>query len=244
MSVMISVPFCYVALSLLSWCGMVFGAPPRDILMPPMQLDFYNIKTPQLLGIIAGAIVFFITIAIVIYLLYASGTLGNAWREIVIDAKNGVATGLSSKSKTRITSPFSSQPELYDHLLHAKATLSKNINIGEIKGNYATIRNVALKKDSQWLFEASNGSPQYHESAYDLARVWGWHDVDISLGGSNSSNQPWVSKESFEKWVSEQEQDGRIHIVLEENEYKKPIGLITLSNHSVQNLSLNIGMWI
>lgn len=219
----------------------VSGAPPRDMVMPRLEFDLYHIKTPQLIGIIIGIIVFTTTIGVVIYLLHASGTLTNAWKEIVVDAKN--AATVNFRGITQITSPFHSQPELYDHLLAAKENLPKRFDVGIITGKSVTLRLIVSNNDFQLLFEASNGSAQYHESAYDLAKVWGWQDVDISscIGRDNSVNQPWSSVTSFKNWIALQEEEGVAHIVIEDNEYRKPIGLISVSNHRVRNLSINIG---
>ncbi len=222
----------------------VSGAPPRDMVMPPLEFDLYHIKTPQLIGIIIGIIVFTTTIGVVIYLLHASGTLTNAWKEIVVDAKN--ASTINIPGKTQITSPFHSQPELYDHLLAAKENLPRRFDVGIITGKSVTLRAIVSNSDYQWLFEASNGSAQYHESAYDLAKVWGWHDVDISSCGKDNSvnNQPWSSVAAFKNWIALQEEEGVAHLVIEDNEYRKPIGLISVSNHRVRNLSINIGKYL
>lgn len=52
---------------------------PFAPLFSPNQFNISNIKTPQLLGIIFGCVVFLATISVVIYLLYASGTLSRAF---------------------------------------------------------------------------------------------------------------------------------------------------------------------
>lgn len=238
-----------ILLLVLSAVSRTIGAPPRDFVMPPMQLDFRHIKTPQLIGIIAGTFVFAITISVVIYLLYASGTLGRAWSELVTDAKQGSITvnlpGQDQKKKA-ITSPFVTQAELYDHLLEARKTLPVKLDIPTLPAKHITIRKYNRQLDGKLLFEASNGTPQYHESAYDLARIWGWEDVHIqkeTLKLENlSSKRPWESQESFETFLADKEQTIRaVHLVIEEKEYKKPIGLITLTKNDVNNLSVNIG---
>jgi hypothetical protein len=220
---------------------VVFSAPPREFLLPAMQFDIYHIKTPQLIGIFAGVLVFTVTIGVVFYLLYASGTLGAAWKEIVQDAGLNKSLLPNEPKQSRLTTPFSSQPELYDHLIEAKKSLPINFDLKLVSGVNVNIRTVSTA-DHTWLFEASNGTAQYQESAYDLARVWGWHDVNIGVQQSSIDlRQPWKSNEAFVSFLQQESEQGILHVVIEDKEYKKPIGLISLSNYCVRNLSVNIG---
>lgn len=242
-----------VAIVLVSGASRTLAAPPRDLAMPPLRLDFTHIKTPQLIGIIAGTVVFVVTISVVIYLLYASGTLGRAWGELVADTKQGSVTiSLSDngQKKKSITSPFITQAELYDHLLEARNKLPKKLDIPDLVAKHVVIRKYSRDKDAKVLFEASNGTPQYHESAYDLARIWGWEDVDINKDTpptktTGSPTRPWESQEAFEHFLSQQEEHlSALHLVIEEKEYKKPIGIITLTKNDIPNLSVHIGEYL
>ena len=94
-----------------------------------------NIKTPQLYGIIAGCIVFVITIIVVFYLLYASGALSGFIREIsnTVDSANAVKDSSLKEIRTNLMLHC---PMLYDDLIKASKSLplqpnppNMNVNI-------------------------------------------------------------------------------------------------------------------
>jgi len=84
----------------------------------------FSIKTPQLIGIIVGCIVFWITIAVVIYLLYASGALSN-----VFSINKTESTSIDKKQNF----PFFEFPRLYDDLLQAASSLPTKPNSISLK---------------------------------------------------------------------------------------------------------------
>lgn len=209
---------------------------------PQLEFDIYNIKTPQLIGIIAGCCVFGITISVVFYLLIASGTLHRALVEIAAD---GIATG-KSKGKggpnakaNSFISPYHDQPELYDHLLEARSSLPLVPKVESLKGPHISVRALDVEKDIAQLFLACNGSAQYHESAYDIGRIWGWSDLFVG----EQSVTPWTDLKSFTAHLTHNQSTLQHHfVVIIDNTYAKPIGLITLSRNDPANLSLNIGL--
>lgn len=209
--------------------------------MPELKIDFTHIQTPQLIGIIFGCIVFTVTIGTVIYLLYASGTLTRAWSEIVQDAQGGQIGGPKNVQRDeRVNSPFQQQPELYDHLIQAKATLPVKLPLRRVESEHILVRELQ-DADVDLLFQACNGSPQYHESAYEPIRIWAWADWTINTSSSNSSKYPWSSAQALKKYLSSYSDSNYIHIVLVEKVYNKPIGLVSLTNNSPKSLSITIG---
>ena len=80
-----------------------------------------SIKTPQLIGIIAGCFVFTITIGVVVALLIASGAFSNFLIEIQsVKDSNDKNRGKHTSSTAFHILNF---PMLYDNLLSAKNTL-------------------------------------------------------------------------------------------------------------------------
>lgn len=190
-----------------------------------------EIKFPQLLGILAGCLVFTITISIVIILLYKSGTFSRFIAEI----QSGKPLELDLKKSILSTTV----PELYDHLIEASNNLPLRPVVKERKGRLIFLRD-HNEKDNTNLFLASNGSPQYHESAYDPIRIWAW------LGISGTSNDPSSSIETFQNWTDKMKYDDCSRsLTIVDNEIGKPIGMICLSQNSPMNLSINIEyLWI
>ena len=83
------------------------------------------IETPQLVGIILGCAVFVITIAAVLYLLYASGSWTKLMTELndtgpTVDQKDNCSAASS-------TDHYLLQPELYDELIEARNTLEQHV---------------------------------------------------------------------------------------------------------------------
>jgi hypothetical protein len=207
--------------------------------MPELKLDFTHIKTPQLIGIIFGCIVFIVTIGTVVYLLYASGTLSRAWSEIVQDAQvaqSGNGGVKKEKRDDKVISPFQQQPELYDHLIQAKATLPSKLQFRKVESEHINIRELQ-DSDIDLLLQACNGSPQYHESAYEPIRIWAWADWTAN----SITKHPWSSTQAFKKFLSSYSDSSFTHLVIVEKVYNKPIGLISLTNNSPKSLSITIG---
>jgi hypothetical protein len=216
---------------------LVEAALPRE--MPPFQLDFYHIKTPQLIGIIIGCFVFIITVSVVIYLLYASGTLSRAFFELQSNPNsNSDKTSGKAKQNPESLSPYLSQPELYDHLLKARSSLSSALHLSKREGKTQSISSLSLCQISQ-LFDVVNGSARFHESQYDPLRLWGWSDYSYLPSHQKERSLPWSSVEAFEEYLNS---DPTIeHLVIMDNEFKTAIGFISLACNSVRNLCIRIG---
>jgi hypothetical protein len=224
--------------------GIALQNPPPPSLLSVSQFNLYNIKTPQLIGILIGCLVFVVTISVVIYLLYASGTLSRAFEEIQSGNNNsGPSKGRSLQNRS--VTPYSTQPELYEHLLAARSQLTKRLSIPKLEGSSIVVKGLE-SNDIPELFSALNGSPQYDESEYDPVRIWGWIDPPRVVRNPEKEEEsivyPWMSLDSFREYLNylEKEQE-MIIIVIIEKEYKKPIGFIALASNSPTNLSIRFG---
>lgn len=224
------------------------------------------IKAPQLIGIILGCSVFLITILVVFYLLYSSGSLGKLWEELRADIKKSqgqagqagtegtAGTGSSSKRAPYAAPQLSEQPELYDHLLQARKTLNISPNppvLPEVSTEGPIIvRQYDRAKDAATLIDACNGSAQYHESEYDPTRIWGWLDMqrsnpkDFDLSILKDTQIGEYISNQFDLLYNKELQDGK-HLTIIDKEMKNPIGMLSLVDNCPRNLSIKISnIWI
>jgi RimJ/RimL family protein N-acetyltransferase len=228
------------------------------------------IKGPQLVGIIAGCLVFIVTICVVIYLLYMSGTFSKLMEELQDDAQRGTGKGKTVKGASKrgeyLLPQLSSVPELYDNLIQARQELSKIPNPPVLSGaprSGVTVRQYEKNQDSAALAKACNGDALYHESDYDPARIWGWLDLQRTTaeefdmakfqGGSTNESPASASRSQFRSCVNHyfdllyNSGDPRhgLHLVIEDAELDRQIGMITLADNSTENLSIAIeNIWI
>jgi hypothetical protein len=218
---------CMVLSALLS------PAAARDPLPPPaLSLDFTHVKTPQLIGIICGVIVFTATITAVFVLLCKSGS----WSKFTAEMADtgGSADAYSKPELAKVVPSLSAFPELYDNLIQASRSLPAGaVDITALEGREITVQPLD-KADVQVLFEGSNGSPQYAESAYDPLRIWGWALLD-------GAAPPVDTKQHFSDYLDKRKQ--MTHVSIMHSVYKKPIGMISLSNNNPLHLSIEIGMY-
>ena len=226
-----------------------------------------TIKTPQLIGIIAGCSVFFITISVVLYLLVQSGSLSR-FRDEMIAGGPLAASGGNTGSKLRVnTAPqFSSMPELYDHLLDAASTLPLQPRMMEMKGLKCTVRPLnSASSDIAGLLAVSNGAAIFGESAYDPARIWGWMGAksretsssssssSSSAGSSNGNGKnkvkgdqaywPCASEQIFGSYFG-QKPDSQ-HLIVLDNRLQQPVGMVSLVDNRPNDLNIRIdNLWI
>jgi hypothetical protein len=194
---------------------------------PPSSysFDIYHIKTPQLLGIIFGIIVFTLTVTSVAVLLYKSGTFDRLQSEM--------ASGEGIKiPKIRAVAPQVSElPELYDNLLEASNTLPLKLNVPYQKGKGIGVRSL-VEKDLAGLFAAGNGTAIFSESAYDPERIWGWLP-------NFSSDAPYSDLETFRSCMKEDADSS--HIAIVDPVLDRVVGMASLIKNSPKNLSIQIG---
>ena len=119
------------------------------------------IKTPQLIGIIAGCIVFAITISVTVYILFITGTFYRAFNQ--------------SPNDNQIKSPQleSSLPKLYEELLQASQNLPITPSVCFLEGQHIQLVEVTSDKLIDELSKASNGEAIFGESSYNPANIWG-----------------------------------------------------------------------
>lgn len=210
------------------------SAPPAD----GPKLDFSTVKYPQLIGIVCGVLVFTATITAVFVLLCKSGS----WKKFMSEMAappNAPAESLKTERMSVVPS-LSVHPELYDNLLEASRSLPMDVEISVIEGRDVTVR-LTEKADIDILHAVSNGEPQFDESAYDPLRLWGW--ASLSKIGSNGKlermDPPVQSVAKFSEYLDKRGRMTNISIV--HNVYKKPIGMIVLSNNNPLHLSIEIG---
>eukprot|EP01031_Cornospumella_fuschlensis_P035309 gene35309-42784_t len=220
--------------------GGVLAEKPLPKNVPFLQLDFYHIKTPQLIGIILGCIVFTVTVSTVIYLLYASGTLGRAFTEIAGEASK--ATPGQSQASSKSQSPqFAGEYELYEHLLKARKLLPIKPHVAEAVGELVIIRTLNFDLHADELYQCCNGQAIFHESSYDPMRIWGWLQVAYDV---ENSQAPWSSLDNFTGYLKSFPTNSS-HIIIIDKEFKRAIGLISLVDNDVPNLSIRVGnIWI
>jgi hypothetical protein len=197
-----------------------------------MQFSIFPLKTPQLIGIICGCMVFIVTISVVIYLLFASGTIKGFLEEMR-------DTSATSTTKSPSKPHLESFPRLHDHLLDARKSLPNTVTIAPMQGKKVSLKsldNVPIQ-DLQFLLEACNGSPQYEESAYDPLRLWTWVEEDFN---NTKKERPWDNMPAFADHMKSV-QANTCHVVISDLEVKKPIGMVTIFDNNVKNLSLRLG---
>eukprot|EP01041_Mallomonas_annulata_P003185 gene3185-6282_t len=198
----------------------------------------FPIKLPQLFGIIAGCLVFTVTIVSVVILLFRSGTFSRLQAEI--------QSGQPINFNLNGSSHLSSFPELYDSLILASQTLPITPNPPKLSGKLIQLR-LYEDGDLDIIYDACNGRAQYHESAYDPDRIWGWIDITNEESTSTTSiDNPWLSKDLFKKWIQMKCSDkASCHMVILDPKLQKPVGMIRLSMNSPRNLSINLDwIWI
>jgi len=224
------------------------------------------IKTPQLVGIILGCVVFAITIAVVLYLLYASGT----WTKLMMEL-HGIEPTLSRTTDSAVaatassTDQFPLQPELYDELIEARNNLqsarnhlvqrlnytndhheSISVEYGHIlfnRGKNVSVRILDWDNDSEVhsLVHASNGQSMFGGCDYNTDLVWGWLSCEhysTDLRQFVSIKNPSESIDSF-KLVYRNTCDE--HVVMVDNEIDRVVGMLSLVDNRPRFLSIRLG---
>ena len=120
------------------------------------------IKTPQLIGIIAGCIVFAITISVTVYILFITGTLYRAFSNQALN-----------DNQTKSPQLESSLPKLYEELLQASQNLPITPSVCFLEGQHIQLVEVTSDKLIDELSKASNGEAIFGESSYNPANIWG-----------------------------------------------------------------------
>ncbi|GLD93442.1 hypothetical protein PINS_up002034 [Pythium insidiosum] len=180
------------------------------------------VSTVVLVGIAAGAIVFVGTLCAVYFLLQHGGSFERMKHEAV-----GMPSAVGEL-----------KPMLYDKLLEQAKTMARKPATlkAPLVGDMITIRNIT-NNDTTALHEISNGEPRdgvYREMRYDADElVWRYLD-----------HGPFASAAEFKAAQCADREDNR-HFVVIDNESQKPIGMVSLCEHSPQDLRVALGnVWL
>lgn len=241
-----------------------------------------SIKAPQLVGIVCGVVVFSVTIIVVVYLLFKSGSMERFLAEMQQSGRNASvpagkqahSAGSGSGDKTRASPPqYDTRPELYEHLLEATKTLPLQPcpPPGALIGRDLELRLLRVDEDTPDLLAASDGSPMFHESAYDpVARVWGWLNLsppsvcvglddegqgpgqepqggEKALGIEKASDEPdwpYASARAFQRYFAQPPANG-CHLVIRDATVGRTVGMVSLVDNQPANLSIRIdNLWL
>ena len=234
-----------------------------------------SIKAPQLVGICCGVVVFTVTIATVVYLLFRSGSISRLMEEMQQNPRSasvpkGAGAKAAKKGEAGPPPQYDTRPELYEHLLEAAKTLPLRPSPPLLEGRYLEVR-LLEPGDISVLIEASNGSAQYHESAYDpVTRIWGWLSLvppsvflqlsakpsvenTAAAGGSGSSScstakttddWPYSSEAAFAQHFGVAPVNGA-HLVIIDTIVQKPVGMLSLVCNQPSNLVITLdNLWL
>lgn len=221
-----------------------------------------NIQRPQLYGIIAGIIVFSLTILTVIILLFKSGTMKGFFEQMQREQDDrlsplGVDGG--GKEAKVVEKGEEDMPELYDDLIEAARTLPVTPEVPTLLGH--TIECQALgKSDYEKLAQISDGSAKFHESAYDPWNIWRHlsfasrattasvddkEDAVAARTGETEDSKFEVTTEFFESCYNSSYFRESSHVVIMDQELETPIGMVSLVDNSPRNLSVRLdNLWI
>jgi hypothetical protein len=129
-------------------------------------------------------------------------------------------------------------------LLKASVTLPSVPAVPELQSTKIVVRPMK-DTDVPNLVAASDGSALFGESSYDPLRIWRWlPDANIAAelhGGQHPSD----SEEIFAKVFPSCPQTGAdfIHLAIVDRIVKKPIGMLSVVDNNVKNLSARIGWY-
>lgn len=199
------------------------------------QLSLTSIKTPQLIGIVAGVCVFCATVTAVGMLLYYSGTFGRLASEL----SEGKPLALDFQNTA---AALEQTPLLYDHLLLAANTLPTRPSLPTLRAGRVTVRQITAD-DFSAIAAVSDGRAVFDESAYDPLRVWSWFLLD----GLDDGVLPYQSLTAFTSAFlpSDDPNSNSSFYVIEDNEVRTVIGMIGLTNNHPRHLTIQIdGIWI
>lgn len=198
-----------------------------------LQLRFVeNVNTAawkvQYTGIVAGIVVYIITVLVVIGLL----VLGGSFKRIKEQSQQYKKHGKAAFKKP------SNRAKLYDHLIEAKRKLPEKPELpgGQLVGAFCLIRYLDQTQDAEALFQISSGSPCFDHGSYDAENdVWGF----LPYGPFES-----LKEMSASPAMDTQKTDSK-RLVIVDKYTEKVIGSISILNNQPQNLGVHIGeYWV
>ena len=205
-----------------------------------MEVNF-GIKRPQMIGIIAGCIVFSLTIMTVVVLLFKSGTMQGFFEQMKREADEVKA----GEKDGRPPDDFDEgeTPELYDELMEATKTLPLEPCLpGHLKARTVRCRSLIVDKDSEKVSKFCDGSARFHASAYNARSIWKRLSFDQVPGTDIGEGEEGV--DTFKRCYGANLSKG-VHVVVEDEELSEPVGMLSLVDNDPRNLTIRIdNLWI
>ncbi len=205
-----------------------------------MDFTKFGIKRPQMIGIIAGCIVFSLTVLTVIALLFKSGTMQGFLDQMKREAEQSKKGEKDEQDDGAYD--MEDTPELYDELIEASKTLPRQpcipncLQVGTVR-----CRPLDMEGDSENVSKFCDGSAKFHASAYDARSIW----KHLSFGHVEGIDQGKVGGvDTFRRCYGAELRDG-VHVVIEDKDLAEPIGMLSLVDNDPRNLSIRIdNLWI
>ncbi len=221
-----------------------------------------NVQKPQLYGIIAGIIVFCLTILTVLILLVKSGTMAGFLDQMKKEHQDSLKSregegGDRTKGNDMGEQGEDELPELYDDLIEASQKLPLAPEVPQLRGHTIGCRGLR-KSDYEELTKISNGSAQFHESAYEPWNIWRYlifksrasavsaDDEEEVVSNKKNGGAFEVTADFLEScYQSSSPAQDSCHIVIIDHELDRPIGMMSLVDNSPRNLTVRLdNLWI
>jgi hypothetical protein len=210
-----------------------------DYIFPSIPL-----KTPQLIGILLGCLVFFVTMFIIIFLLIQSGTLQGAIKQMQ-DEATGKTSG-DSKPDEFCSGERVHGAELHNHVIEAANRLAKLKDIFPKK-----LEQVGVKLELydsthhvDQLEKVSNGCAIFHEPSYDpKERLFQYLDPPHFTSLFQYMDSSKVDTNISSDGVCDSQD--QIHLVIKDSIIDHVVGMVSLVNNNPKNLTISIAnLWL
>lgn len=184
-----------------------------------------EVGSPQFYGIVAGCVVYVVTVVAVLVLLFKSGSISRMIDEI----KQGKPT---SKAGQKL---MPQRATLFDELIAARGSLPRKPGLPKMDGKFIAL--VPLERRDQFaqLFSVSDGSAIFDFGKYDPMRIWGFFPE-----GPFADSDAMMSSDLFSV------EPGNVqHFGILDNTTNRLVGSVSLRNNEPQHLSIEIDtLWI
>ena len=190
-----------------------------------LPTSLVDIKTPQLIGIILGALTFFITIISVLLLLYHSGSIDRL--------KNELLDGNRKNDDADTVTDHMDVNSLLDELIIASKTLPKRPEPNLMLGHRVYLK-VYKATERDGCLAACDGRAIYGGCAYNPVRLFAWFNYPDSL----------PVEKLFSK-LYDNDDDRSIHLIIVDQQSRQSIGMISVLDNQPADLTIRIGqVWL
>jgi RimJ/RimL family protein N-acetyltransferase len=195
------------------------------LLPVPSSLDD---MTPQHWGVVAGCIVYVLTVAVVLVLMVAGGTCRRLREQEEVMSKEG---------KEGLTRRLYPKPLLYDDLLEASKKLPGTPRMptgGRLTGRFVVLQQVEPSRDCHDVFLACNGSTAMsYPKVYDPMEIWMY-----------SEHGPFASEEDLRASSLLRTSAGRLACKVLDAETGKVVGMACITSNAPHHLRAGLGdLW-